>query len=337
MATLDEIARFLGAELQGDGECSVYGLSSLSSAGPQHIGFLANSKYTHQLANCAAAAVLLKPQHASLFSGSKLLLDNPYLGYARLSAWFAKPCIYYGISSSTQIDPTARIAAGVNLAPGVVIGPSVCIEAGVSIGPNCVIGAHCVLGKNTRLEANVTLYHHVRLGQRNLVHSSAVLGADGFGFASDGDKWIKIEQLGGVVTGDDVEIGAGTTIDRGALADTRIGYGVKLDNQIQIGHNVELGDHTAIAGCTAIAGSTRVGKRCTIAGACGVVGHLTLVDDVHITAMSLVSHSIERAGVYSAGTGLQENSQWRKNAVRFRQLDQLVRRVKLLEQRLQHQ
>jgi UDP-3-O-[3-hydroxymyristoyl] glucosamine N-acyltransferase len=337
MARLVEVAHFLGAELQGNGDHQVDGLATLTSAGPQHISFLANSKYTHQLANCNAAAVLLQPHQAHLFRGNKILLDNPYLGYARLSTWFAEPFVYCGIASSAQIDPTAQIANGVNVSPGVVIGPSVCIEAGVNIGPNCVIGAHSVLGRDTQLEANVTLYHYVRLGQRNLVHASAVLGADGFGFAKDEHQWIKIEQLGGVVTGDDVEIGAGTTIDRGALDDTSIGHGVKLDNQVQIAHNVVIGDHTAIAGCTAIAGSTKIGKHCTIAGACGIVGHLTLADNVHITAMSLVTHSIEQSGTYSSGTGLQQNSQWRRNAVRFKQLEQLARRIKVLEQQLQRQ
>ena len=201
----------------------------------------------------------------------------------------------------------------------------------VSIGPNTVIGAHTNIGEQTSLAANVTLYHRVNIGARCIIHNAAVIGADGFGFAKDGDDWIKIAQLGGVTIGDDVEVGVGTTIDRGALSDTIIGYGVKLDNQIQSGHNVELGDFTSIAACSAIAGSAKLGKHCTIAGACGIAGHITLADAVHVTAMSIVTNSIATSRVYSSGTPLDKNQKWRRNVTRFKQLDQMAKRVKKLE------
>lgn len=201
----------------------------------------------------------------------------------------------------------------------------------MTLGPNSIVDSDSIIGGNTNIAANVTIYHNIKAGNNCIIHSSAVIGADGFGFAREGSNWVKIAQLGGVKIGDNVEIGAGTTIDRGALSCTIIGNGVKLDNQIQIGHNVELGDHTAIAGCSAIAGSTKLGKYCTVAGACGIVGHLNIADGVHITAMSRVINSIARAGVYSLGTALDNNKQWRRNATLFKQLDRLVKRIKQLE------
>ena len=259
------------------------------------------------------------------------MLDNPYLGYAKLSQEFALIPYFNGIDKTAQVHATATIGQGVKLAAGTVIGPYVSLGDNVSIGPNSVVGGHCSIGEHTHLAANVTLYHHIEIGHHCNIHSGAIIGADGFGFAKDGPEWVKIAQLGGVIIGDYVEVGAGTTIDRGALDNTIIGCGVKLDNQVQIAHNVELGDYTAIAGCTAIAGSTKLGKNCTIAGACGITGHLTLGDGVHVTAMSLVTHSISEPGAYSSGTGLDTNQKWRRNATRFKQLDQMAKRLKQLE------
>ena len=212
------------------------------------------------------------------------------------------------------------LGSGVNLAAGTVIGPQVTLGDNVSVGPNTVIGANSQIGENSSIAANVTLYQDIKIGARCTIHSGAVIGADGFGFAKDGCDWVKIAQLGGVTIGDNVEVGAGTCIDRGALCDTIIGHGVKLDNQIQIGHNVELGDSTAIAACSAIAGSAKLGKNCTIAGACGIAGHITLTDGVHVTAMSLVNNSIAKPGVYSSGTAIYKNQKWLRNADRFKQL-----------------
>lgn len=334
--TLIELAQCLGAELVGEADYKVDSVSTLAKAKPHQLSFLANMKYASQLATCEAGVVIMHADQAHYFAGNKLLLDNPYLGYARLSALFAPASSsYQGIHPTSTVAESASLAVDVVVGPGAVIGENVHLSAGVRVGANCVIGDGCVLGAQTCLAANVTLYHGIILGQRNILHSGVVIGADGFGFAKDGVEWVKIHQLGGVVIGDDVEIGAATTIDRGALDDTRIGNGVKLDNQVQIAHNVVLGDYTAIAGCTAIAGSTTVGKYCTIAGACGITGHLHLADGVHVTAMSLVTHSIHESGAYSSGTSLDDNHRWRRNAVRFKQLDQMAKRLTQLEQELQ--
>ena len=299
--TLGAIAKQIGATLKGDPDYVITGLAALISAMPNQVSFLANMKYRQQLSNCQAGAVILQPEHAKFYTDNCLLLDNPYVGFAKLSQAFDYKPQLCGIVKTARIDPTAVLGRGVNLAPGVFIGP------------------------------NVTLYHRVKIGAQCIIHSGAVIGADGFGFAKDGCNWIKVAQLASVSIGDNVEIGAGTTIDRGTLTDTTIGNGVKLDNQIQIGHNVQLGDCTAIAACTGIAGSTTLGKYCTVAGACGVAGHLTLADNVHITAMSLVTHSIPKPGVYSSGTAMDKNHKWLRNATRFKQLEQMAKRIKQLE------
>ena len=329
--TLGAIAEIIGAKLEGDADYSVSGLATLASALPHQVSFLANMKYAGQLNGCQAGAVILNADQAKLFVGHCLLLDNPYLGYAKLSQEFAPLADFIGIDKSATVHSTATLGSSVNLAAGAVIGPYAKLGNAVSIGPNSVIGAHSRIGNGTNIAANVSVYHDVEVGDFCTIHSGAVIGADGFGFAKDGPDWVKIAQLGGVTIGDHVEVGAGTSIDRGALDNTLIGYGVKLDNQVQIAHNVELGDYTAIAGCTAIAGSTKLGKHCTIAGACGITGHLTLTDGVHVTAMSLVTHSISEPGAYSSGTGLDKNQKWRRNATRFKQLDQMAKRLKKLE------
>jgi UDP-3-O-[3-hydroxymyristoyl] glucosamine N-acyltransferase len=334
--TLGSIAERIGARLIGDADYVVTGLATLASASPNHLSFLSNMKYKQQLAATRAGAVILHPNQAHLFSGHRLLLDNPYVGYAKFSQQFAYKPHFNGIDKTARIDSTAVLGLNVNLAAGTVIGPNVRLGDNVTLGPNTIVGSDSIVGGNTNIAANVTLYHNVKVGNNCIIHSSAVIGADGFGFARDGSNWVKIAQLGGVIIGDNVEIGAGTTIDCGALSSTVIGNGVKLDNQIQIGHNVELGEHTAIAGCSAIAGSTKLGKYCTVAGACGIVGHLNIADGVHITAMSRVTNSIAKAGVYSSGTALDKNKNWRRNAARFKQLDQLVKRIKQLETDIFH-
>lgn len=329
--TLGAIAKQIGATLKGDPDYVVTGLATLVSAMPHQVSFFANVRYRQQLGNCQAGAVILQPEHAKFFTGHCLLLDKPYVGYAKLSQAFDYKPPLCGIVKTARIDPTAVLGRGINLAAGVVIGPYVTLGNCVSIGANTVVEAHAKVGDYTNIAANVTLYHRVKIGAQCIIHSGAVIGADGFGFAKDGCNWIKVAQLASVSIGDNVEIGAGTTIDRGALTDTIIGNGVKLDNQIQIGHNVQLGDSTAIAACTGIAGSTTLGKHCTVAGACGIAGHLTLVDDVHITAMSLVTHSIAKPGVYSSGTAMDNNHKWLRNATRFKQLEQMAKRIKHLE------
>lgn len=331
--TLAELAGILGGELQGDPAIEIGSLATLQSAGEHQLSFFANPRYLGQLRATRAEAVLVAPAHLNDCPVTAILVSDPYLAFARASQLFdwrrpARP----GVHPSAVIADDVRVPDDAQIGAHVVIDPGVHLGQAVIIGSGSVVGEDCVIGDRTRLEANVTLYPNVRLGCDVLIHSSAVLGSDGFGFAPTPQGWEKICQLGGVVVEDKVEIGAGVTIDRGALSDTRIGVGVKLDNQIQIAHNVEIGRDSAIAGCTAVAGSTKIGERCTIAGMSGITGHLEIGDDTHVTAMSLVSKSISRPGVYSSGTGLEPHQQWKRNVVRFRQLDELARRVRKLEQ-----
>jgi UDP-3-O-[3-hydroxymyristoyl] glucosamine N-acyltransferase len=336
--TLGELALRLGAALQGGNPAAnVVNLATLGSAGSGELSFLANPRYLRQLQNTKAEAVLIRPEQAGQCPVAALVVDDPYLAFAKASQLFDwRPAIRPGIHPTALVAESAQIAVDAEIGPYVVIAEAVQIGSGVSIGAGTVIGRDCHIGVDCRLEANVTLYPNVRLGEQVLIHSGAVLGSDGFGFARSDQGWEKICQLGGVVIGDRVEIGAGVTIDRGALDDTRIEAGVKLDNQIQIAHNVVVGRDSAIAGCTAVAGSTRIGERCTIAGMAGITGHLEIADDTHVTAMSLVSKSITRPGAYSSGTGLEPHQQWKRNVVRFRQLDDLARRVRRIEQAVEH-
>lgn len=330
--TVREIAEFLAAEFEGEGDLVIEGLATLSAAQSGQLSFIANTRYQKYLSSCNASAVIVSVQDRPYFPGTAIISDNPYLGYARVSQLFANSHSFgTGIAPSAVIDASAQVANSAVIAAGVVIGPNTQVEENVSIGPNTVLGSDCYIGAGTRLAANVTLYDDVRLGQGCLIHSGAVIGADGFGFANERGEWVKIAQLGGVRIGNRVEVGACTTIDRGALEHTTIADGVILDNQIQIAHNVQIGKNSAIAGCTAVAGSTKIGDHCTIAGACGITGHLEIADGTHVTAMSLISKSITEPGAYSSGTGMMPHKQWKKNVVRFRQLDDLARRVKSIE------
>ncbi len=313
-------------------DCLISGMSTLDKASAGQLSFLSNAKYQKQLPNTQAEVVLVSESFVDLVPNSAIVVVNPYLAFAKLSQLFDwRGPLVSGIASTAQVDPSAHIDPTAQIAQGAIIGAQVNVAAHTFIGPNVVIGEGVTVGESTRLEANVTLYPGISIGDRCIIHSGAVIGADGFGFAHDGDGWVKVAQAGGVSIGDDVEVGANTTIDRGALSDTVIANGVKLDNQIQIAHNVEIGEATAIAGCTAIAGSTRIGSHCTIAGMSGVTGHLDIADRTHITAMTLVSKSIKESGAYSSGTGVEPHAQWKRNVVRFRQLDDLSQRVKNLE------
>jgi len=332
---LGDIAAHLGAELRGDPEAEIVGLATLQGASPGQMSFLANPSYARYLADTQASAVIIAPSVADQYGGSALLLDNPYLGYARLSHWFdPAPVATPGIHPSAVVASSATIADSASIGPLVVIEDDVVIGEGVAVGAGSIIGARCQLGDQCLLRPRVTLAHDVILGKRCHILSGAVLGSDGFGFANEKGVWHRIAQIGRVVLGDDVEVGANTTVDRGALDDTVIGKGVKLDNLIQIAHNVSIGDHSAMAAMVGIAGSTRIGRHCVFGGASGVAGHLTIGDQVHLTGMTLVSGDISEPGVYSSGTSADTNRQWRKNAVRFRQLDSLARRIKNLEKKL---
>ena len=343
---LQTIGSHLGAELvwggayQGDttvdlGSLDVDGINTLDAATASQISFLANKTYRKQLPSTAALAVIVSSEDVAFCPAAALVMQNPYLGYAQLSKLFATaPAPSAGVSTSAVVHSSAQVDATASVGENAVIAAGAIIKAGVVIGAGSVVGEHSVIGEGSRLYSNVTVYHGVYLGAHCLVQSGAVIGSDGFGYANDQGRWQKIEQIGGVVIGDHVEIGACTTIDRGALDDTRIGNGVILDNNVQIAHNVVIGDYTAMAGCSAVAGSTRIGENCTIAGAVGITGHLEITDNVHVTAMSLVTNSIKKPGVYSGSTPLSPNTLWRKNAVRYRQLDAMARRIKQLEQQV---
>lgn len=332
MYKLGELAEKLGLALQGDPQQHIIGLATLARASSQQLSFLDNPKYQQYLIDTQAAAVIIHPDLAPQCPVSCLLSEQPYLSYARASRLFERrPKAEKGVHPSAVVDESAQVSPSASIGPLCYIGSNTCIAEGVVVAAGTVIGDHCRIDRGTTLQGNVTLYQDVKVGANCIIHSGVVLGSDGFGFAASDDGWEKISQLGGVTIGDNVEIGAGTTVDRGALDDTVIEDGVIIDNLVQIAHNVHIGKNTAIAGCTGIAGSTSIGDRCTIAGAVGITGHLSIADDVHITAMSLVTRSITEAGSYSSGTVIADTKQWRKNAVRFGQLESLHRRVKQLE------
>ncbi len=326
--TAAALAERFSLGLRGSGDVRVDGVATLSRAGAGQLAFLANSRYRSQLADSAASVVVLREEDADAAPGTALIAKDPYSAFARIAALFEhRPSRPAGIHPSAVIDPSARVAQSAHIGAFVCIGANSVVGEGCIIGPHCVIGDDCTVGDGTELIARVTLVTRVRLGQRVLIHPGAVLGADGFGLAMQSGHWIKVPQLGGVAVGDDCEIGANTTIDRGALDDTVLEEDVRLDNQIQIGHNVHIGAHTAMAGCSAAAGSARIGRYCLIGGAAGVLGHLEICDKVVVTAMSLVTSSIREPGEYSSGTPLTDNRTWRKNAARFKQLDALARRL----------
>lgn len=333
--TLAELAARFGGEVRGDGGMRVDRVATIQNAGPGSIAFLANPHYRKFLATTRASALILSAADAEGCALPALVTPNPYLMYARVATLFTPESpMQRGTHPAAHVDPKAQVAADAWVGPGAVVEAGAEIGERASIGPSCVVMAGAKVGEDSRLVASVTLCHGVEIGRRALLHPGVVIGADGFGMARDGAAWVKVPQLGSVQIGDDVEIGANTTVDRGALDDTIIEDGVKLDNQIQIGHNTRIGAHTAIAGCTGIAGSVVVGKRCMIAGGAAIAGHIEVCDDVVITAYTLVSHSIEKPGMYSGSLPMDEAAQWRKNSVRFRQLDSLARRVADMEKKL---
>jgi UDP-3-O-[3-hydroxymyristoyl] glucosamine N-acyltransferase len=334
-ARLGEIARTLGAELRGDADLLISGVGTLQHATPGQLSFLSNPAYRRYLPATQASAVILAPDQAEACPVAALISDNPYLCYARAAALlFPPPVIEPGIHPSAVVAASARVDASAHVGPCAVIGEDAEIGPGVYVGPGCVVDAGCRIGADSRLVARVTLCRDTQLGARCLIHPGAVLGADGFGLANDRGRWEKVPQLGRVRVGDDVEIGANTTIDRGALEDTILHDGVKLDNLIQIAHNVEIGEHTAMAGCSAVAGSTKIGRHCTVGGLTGVVGHLTIGDNVHLSAATLVTRSFEKAGYYSGGLPAMENGEWRKTVARLRRLEEMNKTLQLLKRQL---
>lgn len=330
--TLGQLAVRFGLELRGDPDARVTRVATLAQAGPGSVAFLANAKYRRHLAGTAATAVVLDAASAAQCPVAALVSRNPYADYARIAATLhPEPAPVPGVHPSAVVEAGAQVPASAHVGAHAWLGAGVRLGERVSVGPGCVLEPGVEVGDDTRLVARVTAYRRTLLGRRCLVHAGVVLGADGFGIAQDREGWVKVPQLGGVRIGDDVEIGANTTIDRGAIEDTVIGDGVRLDNQIQIGHNVRIGAHTAIAGCTGISGSTTVGSRCLIGGAVGIAGHLEIGDGVVITGMSLVSASLPSAGMYSSAVPVMETSAWRRVVARLRHLDELFDRVRRLE------
>lgn len=333
--TLADIAARLGAELRGDPAYLVTGLQTLAGAGPAQISFLSNPRYREELLSTRAGAVILRSEDAEAFAGNRLVLANPYVAYAQLAAVFDRtPQLAAGVHAAATVSPTARIDASVAIGPHAVIGDDVEIGPGSVIEAGAVVQARTRIGRDCRVRANAVIYHDCVLGDRVNIHSGAVIGSDGFGFANDKGRWRKIAQIGRVVIHDDVDIGANTTVDRGALGDTEIHEGVIIDNQVHLAHNVVIGAHSAIAACCGIAGSTRVGAYCVMAGSVGVVGHIEITDHVQLTGMTMVTKSITESGSYSSGTGFQPSGAWKKAAVRFRQLDEMARRLHQIESEL---
>ena len=330
--TLGELADLLHAKLLGDSQHEITGLATLGSAGPGDLSFLSNPAYTDQLASCKASAIIVEDKYAVCCLHNVLVSSAPYVSVAHATALFDPTA-----ASTATIHPTAVIHADASLGADVAVGAYAVIDAnvsiadGVRIGSGCYIGEDSSLGKACVLYSGVKIYHGVSMGSGVIVHSGTVIGSDGFGFAFDGSKSVKFHQLGGIVIGDDVEIGAGSTIDRGALDDTVIERGVKLDNMVHIGHNCRIGEHTVICGCSGLGGSTIVGKYCVLGGGVGVIGHLSIADRVQVSARTLISRTISEPGMYSSGTGQMKTAEWKRSIVRFEQLDSMAKRIKALE------
>ena len=332
---LFDLAACAGAELQGDPDRRIRGLATLETAGPDDVAFLANRRYRGQLVDCRAGAVILQSADRAAWSGDALVTSNPYLAYARVA-----DLLFPAAAPAPGVHPSAVVAASARVDSTAAIGPLCVVEDGVEIGPGAQLGPGCIVGQGTRigtgtrLVARVTVLHQCVIGARCILHPGAIIGSDGFGNANDGGRWVKVPQLGRVVIGDDVEIGANTTVDRGSLRDTVIADGVRVDNLIQIAHNVEVGEHTAMAAFAGVSGSTRIGRHCTLAGASGLVGHITLADNVHVSGMTMVTHSLQEPGGYSGNVPAMPNREWRRNVARFNHLDELTRRVRALEAHL---
>lgn len=331
--TLSEIASRLGGEVVGNGATLVAGIGTLERAKPDEIAFLANPVYRQLLNSTRAAAVIVSPIDRDLTERPRILAANPYAYFAHAAALFAPEH-----RPDPGCHPTAIVAASANIASSAEIGALAYIGPGAIVGervvvhPQVHVGADTRIGADSMVYAHSVIYHGCEIGERVIIHAGAVIGADGFGFAFDADHWLKVPQVGRVIVGDDVEVGANTTIDRGAIEDTVIEAGVKLDNQIQIGHNVRIGAHTAIAGCAAVAGSTSIGRHCRIGGGVGIVGHLNICDGVTVTARTLVTKSITQPGIYSGGLPHSGNREWLRTTAHLRRLDKLLERVQTLEQ-----
>jgi UDP-3-O-[3-hydroxymyristoyl] glucosamine N-acyltransferase len=332
---LGDLASQLDAELQGDPASSVRYLASLEQADEGALSFCSNQRHQHLLAATRATAVIVRPECAALTPRARMVMDDPYLGYAKASQ-LLHPIRQFtpGVHPGAFVHEDARIDPSAYVGPGAVVEAGCQVAAGCYIGPGCVIGRDCRIGRDCYLWANITLGPETQMGERNLIQPGAAIGGDGFGFANEQGRWVRIRQLGRVILGDDVEVGSNTTIDRGALDDTVIENGVKLDNLIQIGHNVRLGENTAIAACSGVSGSTKIGRNCTIGGAVGIAGHLHIADSTHFTGMSMVTRSVKEPGTYSSNMPAMPSREWRRLIGRLKRLDETEKRVKELERQL---
>jgi UDP-3-O-[3-hydroxymyristoyl] glucosamine N-acyltransferase len=330
--SLREITERFGGEVAGDHSVKVSRVATLEAATPGDIAFLVNERYLPQLRSTRAAAVIVGESTRAATQLPRIVCANPYAYFAHVSTLFnpgraPRP----GTHPAAVIDSTAVVAGTAEIGPCVVIGSNARIGAGCVIGAGCYIGDGVTVGDGSRLQPNVTVYHDCVIGERVILHSGVVIGADGFGIAMEEGRWLKVPQIGRVVIGNDVEIGANTTVDRGALDDTVIEEGVKLDNQIQVAHNVRIGAHTAIAGCAGIAGSAKIGSHCRIGGGSGIAGHITIADHVEISAFTLIAKSIDKPGTYTGAYAFEPHAEWRRNAVQLRHLGELADRVRALE------
>lgn len=333
--TLQELSRIAGSQLRGDPNRVITHAAGLKDADEGAISFLANRRYALFLADTRASAVILSAGDAETCPVDCLIADDPYLAHARvMTALYPDESIKPGVHPSAHVDPTARVASTAEIAANAFVGADATIAEGVFIGPGCVLLDSVFVGAGSRLVASVTLCSGTRLGKRCLIHPGVVIGGDGFGLANDGGAWVKVPQIGRAVLGDDVEVGSCTAIDCGAIGDTVIADGVKIDNQVHIAHNVQIGRHTAIAGCTGIAGSSTIGAYCTIAGAAGITGHVELTDHVHVSGMTAITRSIDQPGLYTGTVPSMDHASWLKNFARLRHLDDIVRRVRALEKEL---
>jgi UDP-3-O-[3-hydroxymyristoyl] glucosamine N-acyltransferase len=333
--TIAEIAKHLNADFIGDQHFVVSGIADLNQASPDEISFLSNPKFKASLADSKAGVLLLSAELVSLWSKHAIVVKNPYVAYAKVAQLFdTTPNYASEISESAVVADSAEIGKNVAIAANAVIGEHAIIEDGVQIGPGTVVGRGSHIKAQSRLWANVTVYHDIEIGKDCIIHSGTVIGSDGFGYANEGGQWVKIPQVGRVIIGDRVEIGANCAIDRGAINDTVIEDGVILDNMIHIAHNVKLGEGCAMAAFSGIAGSTELGKGVTISGSVAILGHLNIPDGTHITARSFVNKSVPEPGIYSSGTTLQTNKDWKKSLIRYRQLDDMAKKLKQLEKQM---
>ena len=320
---LGELAEILEVELKGDSNKELSGMGSLENCTNEEISFIAKKSYKSELANTKAGAVICSEEFSQFYDGNKLICSNPYLIYAKCTRLFKqRPEVEKGISHLAEVHKMAKVSESACVSGFVTISSNATIGDNVVLMPGTFVGKGSVIGKDSIIYPNTSIYDHVEIGSDCIIHAGAVIGSDGLGFAKEDNTWVKIEHLGRVLIGNDVEIGSNSTIDRGSVGDTVIGNNVKIDNQVHIAHNVKIGSGTAIAGNSAIAGSTSIGKNCTLAGCSAIVDNIEIVNEVHITAMSLITKSIKESGFYSSGTPFMKNSDWKKNAVAFKRLNE---------------